>query len=55
MTPKLIANYKKAMEALCLRLEAYCMTRHMLYFKTPVSTPFEDIVLTVFRAGGFLK
>lgn len=55
MTPRLMARYKKAFETLCLRMESYCMTRRMLYFRTPVSTPFDEIVLKVFRAGGFLK
>lgn len=55
MTPRLMAKYKKAFESLCLHLESYCTTRRMLYFRTPVSTPFDEIVLKVFRAGGFLK
>ena len=55
MTPKLIAKYKAAFDALCLKMEAYCVARNMLYFRTPVETPFDEIVLKVFRAGGFLK
>ena len=55
MTPRLVAKYQKAFETLCLKMEAYCVARHMLYFRTPVSTPFDEIVLKVFRAGGFLK
>ena len=55
MTPKLISRYKAAFDALCLKMEAYCVARNMLYFRTPVETPFDEIVLKVFRAGGFLK
>ena len=55
MTPRLAAKYKKAFETLCLQMEAYCVAHHMLYFRTPVSEPFDEIVLKVFRAGGFLK
>lgn len=55
LSPKLITQYKKALENLCLKLEAFCVQRHMLYFRTPVSEPFDEIVLKVFRAGGFLK
>ena len=55
LTPGLMAQYKKLHEALCLKMEAYCVARHMLYFRTPVSEPFDEIVLKVFRAGGFLK
>ena len=54
LTPGLMAQYKKLHEALCLKMEAYCVPRHMLYFRTPVSEPFDEIVLQVFRAGGFL-
>lgn len=55
LTPALIARYKKMRDELCFKMEAYCVTRNMLYFRTPVSTPFDEIVLKVFRAGGFLK
>ncbi len=55
MTPRLLTKYKKAFEALCLQMESYCVARHMLYFRTPVELPFDEIVLKVFRAGGFLK
>ncbi|MBO4351251.1 MAG: DUF58 domain-containing protein [Proteobacteria bacterium] len=55
MTPKLIAKYQKAFDTLCLKMESYCVSRHMLYFRTPVDVPFDEIVLKVFRAGGFLK
>lgn len=55
LTPGIIAQYKKLHETLCLKMEAFCVARRMLYFRTPVSEPFDDIVLKVFRAGGFLK
>ena len=55
MTPRLLSKYKAAFDALCLKMEAYCVSRHMLYFRTPVAVPFDEIVLKVFRAGGFLK
>ena len=55
MTPRLLSKYKAAFDALCLKMESYCVSRNMLYFRTPVSVPFDEIVLKVFRAGGFLK
>lgn len=55
MTPRLLTKYKKAFDALCLQMESYCVARRMLYFRTPVELPFDEIVLKVFRAGGFLK
>ncbi len=55
MTPRLVSKYKKAFDALCLQMESWCVSHRMLYFRTPVSVPFDEIVLKVFRAGGFLK
>ena len=55
MTSRLLSKYKAAFDALCLKMESYCVSRNMLYFRTPVETPFDEIVLKVFRAGGFLK
>ena len=36
-------------------IEDYCVKRNMLYFRSSVQTPFDELVLRVFRAGGFLK
>lgn len=55
MTPRLVEKCQKAYESLCLKIESYCSTHGMLYFRTPVTMPFDQIVLKVFRAGGFLK
>ena len=55
MTSGLMSKYRAAFDALCLRMESYCVSRNMLYFRTPVETPFDEIVLKVFRAGGFVK
>lgn len=55
MTPRLAAKYKKAFDALCLQMESWCVAHRMLYFRTPVAVPFDEIVLKVFRAGGFIK
>lgn len=55
MTPRLVAKYKKAFDTLCLQMESWCVAHRMLYFRTPVSVPFDEIVLKVFRAGGFIK
>lgn len=55
MTPKLAARYQQALDDMSLKIEGYCDKRQMLYFKTPVSVPFDEIIMRVFRAGGFLK
>lgn len=55
VTPAMIREYARVFEEFCDELETYCTRRQMLYFKAPIQQPFEDLVLRVFRAGGFLK
>ncbi|MCL2325334.1 MAG: DUF58 domain-containing protein [Proteobacteria bacterium] len=55
MTPGILTQYARAYDAQCRQIESYCVKRHMLYFRTPVDLPFDEIVLKIFRAGGFLK
>ncbi|RMG98872.1 MAG: DUF58 domain-containing protein, partial [Deltaproteobacteria bacterium] len=39
----------------CQALERNCRTRGIAYFRAPVSIPFDDLVLRMFRAGGLLR
>lgn len=55
VTPKLLEKYRQAHSAYCDEIEDYCIKRRMLYFRTPIQTPFDELILRVFRAGGFLK
>jgi hypothetical protein len=36
-------------------IERFCASRQVAYFTAPVDIPFEDLVLQVFRRGGFLR
>lgn len=54
VTPAILKRYKQVWEAFCERLETYCSKRDILYFRVPVQVPFDELVLRVFRAGGFL-
>jgi len=36
-------------------IERFCASRQVSYFEAPVDVPFEDLVLSVFRRGGFLR
>lgn len=53
-TPSVGAELKGAFEQFSENLENYCTRHQMLYFQAPVQQSFEDLVLDVFRAGGFL-
>ena len=55
VTPAMMRAYKEAFEAYCEQLEEYCVKRQILYFRAPIQVPFDDLILRVFRAGGFLK
>jgi len=55
VTAGMMREYRKAFEAYCDQLEDYCVKRQILYFRAPIQIPFDDLILRVFRAGGFLK
>ncbi len=54
LTPKLLQKYRDAHAAFCGELEAYCKNHQLPYFQAPVQRPFDEVVLTLLRSGGFL-
>lgn len=55
VTASMLKRYREAFEEFCQELEDFCVKRRLLYFKAPIQEPFDDVVLRIFRAGGFLK
>ena len=55
VTDGMMRAYQKAWEQLCENLEDYCVKRQILYFRTPIQVDFDELILKIFRAGGFLK
>ncbi len=55
VTESMMKAYGQAWEAYCEELEEYCVKRQILYFRAPIQIPFDDLILRVFRAGGFIK
>ncbi|PIE17163.1 MAG: DUF58 domain-containing protein [Proteobacteria bacterium] len=55
LTPRLLAKYRAAHGRWCEELETFCSERGVSYFRTPIQVPFDDLMLRIFRAGGFLK
>jgi uncharacterized protein (DUF58 family) len=51
----LLDAYKRAHEDYCKELEAYCTKYAMPFFRTHTSIPFDELVLKIFRSGGFLR
>lgn len=55
VTSAMKKEYIRAFEAWSEELEEYCVKRDILYFQAPIQIPFDELVLRIFRAGGFLK
>jgi uncharacterized protein (DUF58 family) len=55
VSKSLLEQYTKAHEAYCKELEAYCTKYAMPFFRTHTSIPFDQLVLKIFRSGGFLR
>ncbi len=50
-----VRRFAEAHERFCRALERNCRTRGIAYFRAPVTIPFDDLVLRMFRAGGLLR
>jgi Mg-chelatase subunit ChlD len=50
-----LAAFARAHADYCARVESFCNTRAIPYFRADVAVPFEDLVLRIFREGGFLS
>lgn len=55
VTPQILKRYRQVWDDFCAEVEGYCSKRDILYFRVPIQVPFDDLVLRIFRAGGFLK
>ena len=55
ITPRILKRYKALHGEFCETLETFCKGRHVSYFRTPIQVPYDEVVLRIFRAGGFLK
>lgn len=55
VTPGLLRRYAEAHEELAEAVRGYCRQKNVLHARAPVQLPFDELVLGVFRAGGFLR
>jgi len=55
VTPRILARYKKLHEEFSDGLKAHCSKHNMSYLRAPIQVPYDEIVLRIFRAGGFIK
>ena len=54
-TRERVEAYEKAHADYCGELEAYCTKYAMPFFRTHTAIPFDELVLKIFRSGGFLR
>jgi len=55
VTPGLVRRYQQAHRRFQHRLEEFCTTHAIPYYAAPVQTPFDQLLLGVFRDGGLLR
>ena len=55
ISPSLLEAYTREHERYCQELAAFCTARATPFFRTHTGIPFDELVLKIFRAGGFLK
>jgi uncharacterized protein (DUF58 family) len=55
VTPRVLARYERAHDAWLRRAEEFARAHAVPYFRAPTDVPFEELVLRIFRAGGFVK
>jgi hypothetical protein len=55
VTKKVLDRYGEAYRTYLKRVERFCVTRQVSYFRADLSIPFDELILHVFRKGGFLR
>jgi uncharacterized protein (DUF58 family) len=55
VTKGLLEAYRREHDKYCGELEQFCTKRAMPFFRTHTGIPFDELVLKIFRAGGFLR
>jgi len=55
VSKSLLEAYMREHEKYCKSLEDYCTKYAMPFFRTHTAIPFDELVLKIFRSGGFLR
>lgn len=55
VTAKVLERYAKAYEDYLEEVNRFCTSRQVSYFRADVHAPFDELILRVFRKGGFLR
>jgi len=55
VSQRLLEAYIREHELFCQELADYCTSKQVPLFRTDSSVPFDELVLKIFRSGGFLR
>ncbi len=55
VTAKVLERYGEAYRGYLAEIERFCATHQVPYARADVDVPFEELILRVFRRGGFLR
>jgi uncharacterized protein (DUF58 family) len=55
VTPKVLAKFAAAHAEYTQAVARFCATRQVSYIEADVAVPFDELILRVFRRGGFLR
>jgi uncharacterized protein (DUF58 family) len=55
VTKRVLDRYAQAHEAYLKRVQSFCVSRQVSYFRADLGVPFDELILRVFRKGGFLR
>ena len=55
ITKRVLDRYANMYEEHLRGIERFCVKRQVSYFRADVGVPFDELILRVFRRGGFLR
>ncbi len=55
VTAKVLEKYQAAYQAYLEEVQHFCATRQVSYFRADIDASFDELILRVFRRGGFLR
>ncbi len=55
VTARVLERYAKAYDAYVSTVKRFCTQKQVAYYEAPVDVSFDELILRVFRRGGFLR
>jgi uncharacterized protein (DUF58 family) len=55
VTDKVLDRYAQAWDGYLDEVQRFCVKKQVAYFRADVDVPFDELILRVFRKGGFLR